>query len=120
MYVSDQKESTTFFSEILRSEPVLNVPGMTEFMINPFTKLGLMPENGIARILQDKTPHPATGNGIPRAELYLFVEDPNESYRNALIHGAKEISGVSERDWGHLAGYVADRDGHIIAFAKES
>ncbi len=77
-----------------------------------------MPENGIAKILSDKTPHPSTGNGIPRCELYLKVSNPDESYRLAVSYGVKEISMVQYRNWGDNAGYVADPDGHIIVFAK--
>lgn len=71
LYVADQKRSTEFYSKVLNRPPSLNVPGMTEFNLSADVKLGLMPETGIAKILQDKTPHPATGNGIPRCELYF-------------------------------------------------
>lgn len=84
LYVKDQQRSKDFYSKILQREPVLDVQGMTEFEINKSCSLGLMPENGIAKILLDKTPHPATGNGIPRCELYLFTDDIEESFQNAL------------------------------------
>jgi len=118
LYVSDQKRSRDFYSAILLKEPSLDVPGMTEFALSNNLKLGLMPENGIAKILSDKTPHPSSGNGIPRCELYLKVSNPEDSYRLAVSLGAKEISMVQHRDWGDTAGYVADPDGHIIAFAS--
>ena len=77
-----------------------------------------MPENGIAKILAGKTPHPSTGNGIPRSELYLHTDNIEESFTRAIKNGAKEISTIQDRDWGDTVGYVADLDGHIIAFAK--
>lgn len=120
LYVADQNRSKEFYSKILDLQPVLDVPGMTEFILNENLKLGLMPESGIAKILGDKTPHPSKGNGIPRCELYLHTENIEESYNTAIQNGAKEISNIQDRDWGDTVGYVADFDGHIIAFAKKS
>jgi uncharacterized glyoxalase superfamily protein PhnB len=117
LYVADQKRSRDFYSALLAKEPSLDVPGMTEFILSDNLKLGLMPENGIAKILSDKTPHPSSGNGIPRCELYLLVEDSDKLNQYAISLGAKEISPVSLRDWGDKVGYVSDFDGHIIAFA---
>ncbi len=118
LYVSDQKRSRDFYSALLGKEPSLDVPGMTEFVLSDKLKLGLMPESGIAKILSDKTPHPSTGNGTPRCELYLKVANPDDVYRLAVSLGAKEISAVTHRDWGDTVGYVSDFDGHILAFAS--
>lgn len=118
LYVSDQQTSSAFYKDILRTNPVLDVPGMTEFQLSEQCKLGLMPNDGIAKILQDKTPHPAEGNGIPRCELYLYVEDIQIEFDNALRSGAKLVSAPAERDWGDKVCYFADPDGHIIAFAQ--
>lgn len=118
LYVSDQSRSTAFYEKVLNKKPVLNVPGMTEFILNDNFKLGLMPENGISKIICPTTKHPSLGNGIPRCELYLIVEDPEQALNNALTAGAKEISKSSTRDWGDIVAYCEDLDGHIIAFAK--
>lgn len=118
LYVSNQEKSKKFYSAILQQEPSLDVPGMTEFIISENLKLGLMPENGIAKILLDKTPHPNTGNGIPRCELYIKTENSTLYYETALLNGAKEISPIQNRDWGDRVGYLADLDGHILAFAS--
>lgn len=119
LYVADQKKSKTFYETVLGKTPVLDVPGMTEFMLDDTTKLGLMPESGINKILAGKTPNPKEGNGIPRCELYIRSENLNTNYQNAIKAGAKIISEPASRDWGDKAAYVADFDGHIIAFAEK-
>lgn len=119
LYVNDQQVSTEFYTRIFRQQPDLNVPGMTEFQLTENCKLGLMPNKGIARILGDQTPHPDTGNGIPRCELYLYVENVHAESENALKAGAKLISPIQNRDWGDCVCYFADPDGHIIAFAEK-
>ncbi len=118
LYVSDQQASTKFYTQLFRQNPDLNVPGMTEFNFFDNFRLGLMPNDGIVRILKDKTAHPSTGNGIPRCELYFLVDDIEFEYYNALECGAELISPIEERNWGDNVCYFADPDGHIIAFAE--
>lgn len=118
LYVADQGKSRDFYAAILEKQPDLDVPGMTEFVLADNLKLGLMSETGIAKILADKTFHPSAGNGIPRCELYLRAEDDIEAaFERAKTAGATEISRIRDRDWGDAVGYLADFDGHIIAFA---
>jgi hypothetical protein len=56
---------------------------MTEFELSPELKLGLMPNGGIARII-GSDPHPASGVGIPRAELYLRTLDAQRYIDRAI------------------------------------
>ena len=78
-----------------------------------------MPNKGIAQILADKMPHPDTGTGIPRCELYLNVDNIQFEFDNAKKVGAKLVSPIMDRDWGERVCYFADPDGHIIAFADK-
>ena len=117
LYVKDQQKSREFYSAILQKEPVIDVPGITEFILTDKLRLGLMPESGIAKILSDKTPHPSAGNGIPRCELYIHTDNIEEVFALAKKSEAKEISSIQERNWGDTVGYLSDLDGHIIAFA---
>ncbi len=119
LYVADQQLSTDFYTKLLRRNPELNVLGMTEFLLAENFKLGLMPNSGIAKILADKTPHPESGTGIPRCELYFYVEDIAFEFTSALNTDAKLISDIQDRTWGDKACYFADPDGHIIVFAEK-
>lgn len=118
LYVSNQQTSSEFYQKLFRKEPDLNVPGMTEFKLSDNCRIGLMPNMGIAKILGDKVPHPDSGNGIPRCELYLCVEDIQKEFENAINAGAKLLSPIIDRNWGDKVCYFADPDGHIIAFAE--
>ncbi len=120
VYVKDQERSTYFYEKLLKIKPSLFVPGMTEFELFENIKFGLMPEDGIHKILSSKTPHPKIGNGIPRCELYIKVEEPKKYLQRGIELGGKEISRFQKRDWGDKVGYIADLDGHIIAFAKDN
>lgn len=118
LYVSNQEESKNFYTFLLNLQPSLHVLGMTEFELSSTTKLGLMPENGIVKILGNTTSHPALGNGIPRCELYLRVKNAQHYIDRGIKKGAKLISVLQQRDWGDVVGYILDVDGHVIAFAE--
>ena len=118
IYVSDQAKSTEFYQSILGKPPSLNVSGMTEFILLKSVKLGLMPEEGIEKIIKNKMPQPHLGNGIPRCELYLKVKNPQQYIQRTLKAGGQLISEFQNRDWGDKVGYVADLDGHILALAE--
>ena len=117
-YVSDQKRSSAFYSRVLALKPHLDVPGMTEFPLGDGAVLGLMPAKGIKRLLGDKLPDPERAAGVPRAELYLLIDDPGAHHLRALENGAQELSPLAPRDWGHQAAYSLDPDGHVLAFAS--
>lgn len=118
LYVANQPLAKDFYKHVLQQNPVLDVPGMTEFRINGQTRLGIMPEAGIAKLLGEEIAHPASANGIPRSEVYLYVDNPVMYYQRAVDAGAKAISPLQQRNWDDEVAYCADIDGHIIAFAN--
>ena len=119
LYVKNQTLSTEFYQNLFRKTADLNVPGMTEFILAENCKLGLMPNDGIAKIIAYQLPHPDSGNGVPRCELYFHVENIELEFDNAINSGAKLISPIEDRNWGDQVCYFADLDGHIIALEKK-
>lgn len=120
LYVSNQEKSRNFYQILLQQKPSLDVSGMTEFTLNDFVKIGLMPNDGIAKVITPKLPHPTSGIGIPRCELYLQVDNIETIFEEAKQAGATEISPITLRDWGDYVGYISDFDGHVIALASKS
>ena len=119
LYISNQKISTEFYRSVLEIAPSLDVPGMTEFELPGGTMLGLMPEKGIKSLLGETIPDPARGHSIPRAELYLEVDDASGYHKRVLDNGGKEGSPLLVRDWGSKVAYSMDLDGHILAFSQK-
>lgn len=117
LYVRDQRASAEFYRCVLATEPTLDVPGMTEFRLGDGVVLGLMPETGIERLLAGAV-HPVAAGPVPRAELYLLVDDPAACHARALAAGGRELSPLAARDWGEAAAYSQDPDGHVLAFAR--
>jgi catechol 2,3-dioxygenase-like lactoylglutathione lyase family enzyme len=112
LFVSDQQASRDFYATVLGREPVLDVPGMTEFKLVDGSSLGLMPKTGIRKLLGEAD----FGDGL-RAEVYLVVDDPRECLQRSVTAGARLLSECKNRDWGDLAGYCLDADGYVLGFA---
>jgi len=113
VYVQDQAASAAFYAQVLGIAPRLDVPGMTEFDLGAGALLGLMPLTGITRLLDVPV------RSAPyRAEIYLLVDDPAAYHKRALQAGARELSPLAARDWGHMAAYSLDPDGYVIVFAS--
>jgi catechol 2,3-dioxygenase-like lactoylglutathione lyase family enzyme len=118
LYVRDQDASAVFYRRVLGTEPLLDVPGMTEFALSDGAVLGLMPEAGIARLLRwELLPNDPAAL---RAELYLVVQDPGAIHARALAAGARELSPLLPRDWGAEVAYSLDPDGYVLAFARNT
>ncbi|HQV39370.1 MAG: lactoylglutathione lyase [Flavobacteriales bacterium] len=117
LYVADQAASRDFYRALLAKEPALDVPGMTGFDLGG-CRLGLMPTAGIAKIITPVLPHPDTAHAVPRCELYLPVIGLDKAMERGLAAGAVLVSPPADRDWGHRVGYLADRDGHVVALAE--
>jgi catechol 2,3-dioxygenase-like lactoylglutathione lyase family enzyme len=114
LYVADQKRSTEFYADVLSLDPILEVPGMTEFRLSKEAILGLMPASSAKRLLG----FDVRSSGTAAVELYLIVDSPGEFHARALAAGGEEISPPLLRDWGHSVSYCLDPDGHVVAFAK--
>lgn len=119
LYVSDQARATEFYTAVLATAPRLDVPGMTEFVLTHGAVLGLMPAAAIERLLGDAIECVASSKSAPRAELYLLSDEPERYHARALSAGARELSALSLRSWGHSVAYSMDLDGHVLAFARE-
>ncbi len=104
LYVADQARSAAFYAAVLGREPRLDVPGMTEFDLPGGGALGLMPEAGIKRLLGDALPDPASARGVPRAELYLRVEDAGRVSRARADRGGAGVESAHRAGLGGRGG----------------
>ncbi len=117
LYVANQEVAKQFYQAVLNIEPILHVPGMTEFKLLDNSFLGLMPLSGIKNLLGSQY-FPESAQSTPRAEIYLLTDQAESYLTRALRNGAQEILPLELRDWGDRVGYCLDPDGHVLAFAE--
>lgn len=117
LYVTDQIIATEFYRNLLQREPVLFVPGMTEFVLSEYCVLGLMPRAGIKALLGDAITVSNGKEGLAHCELYFYVSNLEEAFEHVLQSKASVLSPPQLRNWGDYAFYCSDADGHVIAFA---
>lgn len=114
LYVRNQAASRDFYEQLLGRSPRLDVPGITEFELGGGAVLGLMPEDGIEKLLPIQT-SPAT----PRCELYLVFDDLTPVLERGLAAGGRLLSAAEVRSWGARVAYLLDPDQHVVALADE-
>lgn len=112
LYVADQDRARSFYRRVLDADPVLDVPGMTEFDLGAAT-LGLMPAADMESLLAGRI---GAGHG-QRCELYLRRPDAAAALDRAITGGGTLLDAVQERPWGERVGYALDPDGHVLALA---
>lgn len=117
-YVADQRRSVEFYTAVLQRAPILDEPGMTEYLLQENSVLGIMPAQGIVNLHGTAVPDPAQAHGIPRSELYLMVDNPVVYHQRALQAGAQNVKELASYDWGHDVAYCLDLDSHLLAFAR--
>ena len=111
LYVDDQDRARRFYRDVLRADPTLDVPGMTEFDLGGVT-LGLMPATDMAALL----PALRAGTG-QRCELYLRRPDAEVALGRVERAGGTVLSHLAVMPWGERVGYALDPDGHVLAVA---
>lgn len=119
IYTSDLEQATKFYRCVLGKNPTLEVPGMSEFELNCNTVLGIMPAEGIRRILKERINEPNCSKDNVKCEIYIRSDNANQIYNNALSAGGELISGFELRNWGEEVAYCLDLDGNLLAFAKK-
>ena len=120
IYVENQEKARDFYKQVLAMEPLMDVPGMTEFKLDKNVLLGIMPNEGIARIMEGKVKNLGKSAAVPKCELYLPVDDPDEYYHRLIKAGGTGIVEGKARPWGDYTAYGMDPDGNLIAFAKST
>ncbi len=119
LFVKDADRAKEFYSSLFRKLPELDVEGMTEFVISDQLTLGLMPIINIRKVLENQNFDNIEKN-VVRHELYLYVDDLDYEFENAIKSGAELISPIQRRNWGDRACYFADPEANIFAFADKN
>ena len=115
--VEDVVRAGRFYRAVLGWDAAVEVPVYVELVGRDGARLGLYRADGYARNT-GVAPAAHPPGAITRTELYLRCADPEALIARAVAEGARLLSPLAMRDWGDVAGYVADLDGNVVVFAR--
>ncbi len=116
LYVDDVERCGSFYERVFGWRSTVDLPQYREFFINEGASLGLMRRQSATAFLGEDLAARIPSSGAPKAELYITGDLSTLVARLEEIH-AVVVSPVGERDWGDLAGYYLDPEGHVVAVA---
>lgn len=115
--VSDVDRAKQFYDDAFGWQPHLEWPGeYAELELPDNDWLGLYREDGYAASAGTSVDELKRGR-YGGAELYVQVDDVKAAMESLRKAGAKALSPLARRGWGHEAAYFADPDGNIVAVA---
>ena len=109
--IRDAARAIEFYKKAFNAQQLDRLDGPDGKVVHAALKIGnslfmLGEEN-----LQMGCPSPLTLNGTPNS-LYLYVENANAAFNQAVNAGAKVEMPVADMFWGDRAGQITDPFGH--------
>ena len=109
--VRDMAQTIEFYKKAFNAKELSRMDGPDGSLMHAELKIGdsmfmLGPEN-----LKMESKSPLTLKGAPGA-IYLYVENADAAFNQAVKAGAKVVMPVADMFWGDRAGSVSDPSGH--------
>ena len=119
IYVEDIAKTKMFYELLFKIIPIIDEPGMCEYVLPDGSFLGIMPNTSLEKLFGKSFEKQKNRKALPQTELYFEVDDAQIFHQRALQLGASEIRKFSQMDWGDSVAYSINHDGHILAFAEK-
>jgi catechol 2,3-dioxygenase-like lactoylglutathione lyase family enzyme len=114
--VGELARSRDFYTQAFGWEISIDSPRYIELAISDSLALGLYERGAYYRNLAVE--EPSTEPDVRAAELYLYVEQPEELAGALAGLGARQLSPLALRSWGDEVTYLLDPDGYVLALAR--
>jgi len=115
--VDDLPRAVAFYVDGFGWPKVVNAPVYVEFGLPGGTRLGLYERQGFGRNT-GQVPARVPYGELAATELYFHVDDIAVAIERLRRAGARELSPLTQRDWGDEAAYFADPEGNVIVLAR--
>ena len=120
IYVDDLDKTKMFYELLFDIKPIVDELGMCELELPNNTTLGIMPKSSFEKLFGEDNNFNDNKKSTPKFELYFQVDDPELFHKKVMQLGALELRKFEEMNWGDIAAYSINHDGHILAFAKRA
>jgi predicted enzyme related to lactoylglutathione lyase len=99
-------------------DPLVDYTNYVELRLPEGGSLGLYERSGFASEVGAEPAEVADGQVAP-AYLYVRVDDVAAAVTALTDAGARPLSPIAQRGWGHEAAWFADPDGNVVAVAQQ-
>ena len=115
--VADLQKATSFYAQVLGTEPNTSYGGVT-FIELPGVWLSLYPLANLAKDIGPEIPAQRAGfGGMTLAHNARSAEDVRAVLAQAAAAGAKILKPAQDTFWGGYSGYFRDLDGYLFEVA---
>jgi lactoylglutathione lyase len=117
--VDDVARAAAFYEAAVGARRRVDVGVYVELDLPDGPGVGVYQRDGFAKNT-GRPNAPCTAGSTTGTEIYFRVDDVDAAVSRALAAGAVMLSPAATRPWGETVAYVADPDGNVLAFARES
>jgi PhnB protein len=114
--VQDTGKAIDFYTNAFGAQEVMRMPGPDGKIAHAEIKIGdsiLM----LSDPFEQSSVRPPAEHGGPTASLFLYVEDVDATFEQAIEAGATETMALEDMFWGDRFGTVTDPFGHVWSMA---
>ena len=114
--VEDTATAIDFYTKAFGAQEVMRMPGPDGKIAHAEIKIGdstLM----LSDPFEQSSVRPPAERGGPTASLFLYVEDVDKTFEQAIEAGATETMALEDMFWGDRFGSVTDPFGHVWSMA---
>ncbi len=111
LIVHDGARAIDFYKKAFGAKEIMRMPGPNGSVSHAEIKIG----DSIVMMGSAPNAHPPQGESP--VNIFLYLEDVDKTFRDALSAGAKELQPLANQPWGDRYGRVTDPFGHVWALA---
>jgi PhnB protein len=111
LVLNDGARAIEFYKKAFGAKEIMRMPGPDGSISHAEVKIG----DSIIMLGSSPTAHQPQGESP--VNIFLYLEDVDTTFKNALAAGAKQLQPLADQPWGDRYGRVTDPFGHVWALA---
>lgn len=111
LVINDGARAIEFYKKAFGAKEIMRMPGPDGGISHAEIKIG------DSIIMMGSAPKAHQPQGESPVNIFLYLDDVDTTFKNALSAGAKELQPLANQPWGDRYGRVTDPFGHVWALA---
>lgn len=111
LVINDGARAIEFYKKAFGAKEIMRMPGPDGKTSHAEIKIG------DSIVMMGSAPNAHQPQGESPVNIFLYLDDVDTTFKNALGAGAKELQPLGNQPWGDRYGRVTDPFGHVWALA---